>query len=304
MTEMAPGWHPDPDGSDQLRWWDGESWTDDTQPAPAPPPRRPSTTDPTGSAGTSSTATASASTSPTDRGRAGPQFPELPANKTPRRILWGVIAIGILMLALAGTLTYVSASGSKSDAGSDDAADQAVDDTTLDTKPLPELDPSESITTTTAGNGGTLYVESNHLYQITAGPTWVLAPSGLSATPLWTIGADTGAEASIVNIVTGSVPDGTTTAQFAQQTLDGIGGGKVEGLTVTSPVPIPTSLDDGTPAAILTNDFTVSGVVRRQQLLVAVKGTTAVTVTVSSTPDSATATFAAADPFVRTLSIF
>ena len=25
---VAPGWHPDPSGRWQLRWWDGTSWTD------------------------------------------------------------------------------------------------------------------------------------------------------------------------------------------------------------------------------------------------------------------------------------
>ena len=29
-----PGWHPDPDGSNQLRWWDGQQWTDQYQPSP------------------------------------------------------------------------------------------------------------------------------------------------------------------------------------------------------------------------------------------------------------------------------
>jgi len=302
MTEMAPGWHPDPDGSDQLRWWDGESWTDDTQPAPAAPPRRSTASASTTSASTTSTATST--TTPGSAAARAPQFPEPPTNKTPRRILWGVIAVGVLMLALAGTLTFVSAN-SGSSSGSSDQADQsgaATDDTTLDTKAPPSLDPTESITTTTTGSGGTLYVESNHLYQITAGPTWVLAASGLSATPLWTIGADTGAQAAIVNIVSGSVPAGTTSEQFARQTLTGLA--NVKDLTITSPAPIPTALDDGTPAAVLTNTLVVSGVTRQQQLLIAVKGTTAVTVTVSAAPADAASTFVAADPFVRTLVIF
>src|SRR5687768_3310758 len=28
----APGWFPDPSNSEQLRWWDGQTWTDQTQP--------------------------------------------------------------------------------------------------------------------------------------------------------------------------------------------------------------------------------------------------------------------------------
>ncbi len=32
-----PGWHPDPEGKPQLRWWDGQQWTAATQPLPAHP---------------------------------------------------------------------------------------------------------------------------------------------------------------------------------------------------------------------------------------------------------------------------
>lgn len=36
MTTPA-GWHPDPEGSAQLRWWDGQQWTSAVQPYPASP---------------------------------------------------------------------------------------------------------------------------------------------------------------------------------------------------------------------------------------------------------------------------
>jgi hypothetical protein len=35
MNTPPAGWHPDPEGSQQLRYWDGQQWTSATQPMPA-----------------------------------------------------------------------------------------------------------------------------------------------------------------------------------------------------------------------------------------------------------------------------
>src|SRR4051812_19470539 len=40
MTQAPAGWHPDPDDSTQLRYWDGTQWTDHRHPAAAPKPVR------------------------------------------------------------------------------------------------------------------------------------------------------------------------------------------------------------------------------------------------------------------------
>jgi hypothetical protein len=37
MQPLPPaGWYPDPNGSADQRWWNGQSWTSDMSPAPAP----------------------------------------------------------------------------------------------------------------------------------------------------------------------------------------------------------------------------------------------------------------------------
>lgn len=41
MTSNPPAaWHPDPAGTNRLRWWDGQQWTEHYQPMPAPQPQQ------------------------------------------------------------------------------------------------------------------------------------------------------------------------------------------------------------------------------------------------------------------------
>jgi hypothetical protein len=290
MSELAPGWHPDPDGGDELRWWDGDEWTEDTMPAPAATP----------SARRAAMTTATGHAVPDPLVGSNPQFPEPTfASQRPRRILYAVVGLGIALLVLAVAMTFVRpGSGSHSSEADDQAAGAAASDTTPDTKTDHDVT-TTAPTASTTPTGPAIYTESTGLYRIEAGPDWELASSTLTGTPLWTIGAKTDANVNIVNIVTGSVPEGTTIEQFAQQTVAGISG--VPGLTVTGST--PTQLADGTPAALITNTLVVNGITRSQEVLVAVKGTTAVTITVSSMPETATATFAATDPYIRSLVI-
>ena len=41
MSQPAPGWYPDPVGSQRLRWWNGGSWTEQYQPMPTQQQRMP-----------------------------------------------------------------------------------------------------------------------------------------------------------------------------------------------------------------------------------------------------------------------
>jgi len=40
QSAPPPGWHPDPSGAPQQRYWDGQQWTEHTQPNQAADPSR------------------------------------------------------------------------------------------------------------------------------------------------------------------------------------------------------------------------------------------------------------------------
>jgi hypothetical protein len=69
MTSGQPGWYPDPSGQNDLRWWNGTRWTDDTRAHPeaptAPVPIVPASAAPPLDPPTSTTPAAPPSTPPT-----------------------------------------------------------------------------------------------------------------------------------------------------------------------------------------------------------------------------------------------
>ena len=41
VPNQPPGWHTDPWGQAEARWWDGSNWTEQTRSSPVPPPPGP-----------------------------------------------------------------------------------------------------------------------------------------------------------------------------------------------------------------------------------------------------------------------
>lgn len=92
------GWYPDPAGSPDLRWWDGERWTDDTHPSDAASAAGP---------GASSTASSTAAAVATTTAPAPPPVRDRtePATHPARAIL---LIIVLLVVALVAATALVA----------------------------------------------------------------------------------------------------------------------------------------------------------------------------------------------------
>ena len=81
MSTPTPGWYADPAGTPQLRWWDGNQWTDQYRGGDAP-------------------AANAASSAPAAAANAGPSAPTphfTPVTSIQPRMTGGQIAIAIVL---------------------------------------------------------------------------------------------------------------------------------------------------------------------------------------------------------------
>lgn len=132
MSNPVQGWYADPEGSDQLRWWDGTQWSDQFRPAPTgneavsdarPQPAAQEEFPPTGAPAQVSAAAKPTAAKPTAAKPATKPKAQPPASQL---ITTGILGILIFFFiagaALAGS-AYVSAGEDLKDAQS--AYDQA-----------------------------------------------------------------------------------------------------------------------------------------------------------------------------------
>lgn len=114
----AAGWYADPAGSNQLRYWDGSSWTEHTAPPPTPAPPAPPQSPAYGYAQTPSRPGVATAAYPTYVVAVPPKN-----SKATRGLVWAIISIVINPFALPSILAIVfgmqglSAAGQMEQAG-------------------------------------------------------------------------------------------------------------------------------------------------------------------------------------------
>lgn len=116
MSNPVQGWYADPAGTGQLRWWDGEQWTDRFQAAPAANTATDSVTPNAAgdAAATSETAAATASTvpQPADTTVQFTPVAQAPATKaTGGQIALAVIASLLVVLFLGSSIISIGMHG-------------------------------------------------------------------------------------------------------------------------------------------------------------------------------------------------
>jgi hypothetical protein len=94
----VPGWYPDPDNADAIRYWDGSTWTDKRRP-------RPGWTSPAPALGTADAGGAPRTDSPMEPGARGGYLRTLPAGAPRPKALW---VIGAILAAAAAVMALIS----------------------------------------------------------------------------------------------------------------------------------------------------------------------------------------------------
>ena len=114
MSNPVQGWYADPAGTGQLRWWDGEQWTDRFQAAPAASTATDSVTPNAAgdAAATSETAAAQAVPQPTNTTVQFTPVAQAPATKaTGGQIALAVIASLLVVLFLGSSIMSIGMHG-------------------------------------------------------------------------------------------------------------------------------------------------------------------------------------------------
>ncbi len=161
--------------------------------------------------------------------------------------------------------------------------------------------PTSAVPTTTLTPpppDSTPFTDPGGVYSISVNTAWEPPPTSLGGIQLWYLtGVNYGGFRSSLNIITQTLPVGTTLPDYVAQNLQSFS--RTTNLHVSGTTNI--ALADGTPATVVSYTGSELGDPVSGQATVTVHGTHAVVVTVVAAADAATTTFSLVNPYVATL---
>jgi hypothetical protein len=197
------------------------------------------------------------------------------------------LVIGLGVVVTVGALVFRDA-----DPGSSPPATTSATTATTASTMVPV---TSSTTAASAGPAGITYNDPNKVYRMTLGPDWTEGPSGFSNSPTWLAPVPGGT--AQVNPLLSRAAGPDSLGAFVQSTRTRMDSGPLYRTTGTE----PTTLTDGTPAAIVHYESS-TGAQLVGRALVAVKGLWGMTMLVQCPPEAADACFAALDPYLESVS--